>query len=284
MRNAFHGRAMLQAHLVYEVASRLARGLTPTHAVTYHRMTGRTHRDRSSPYTNNISNSLAPTQRHVRNAEGNAPNGAAREPDEGEKMIRRDIGLDADRPHYYSQFWVDVASGKRTASAASATSAGEAPEAADELDGDTMAPMAIVDTADLGEAEVMAEAPAPEAPARPAAKKAEPKKAEPARPALTSLADLAKIDMLMKSSAEMDSDTIPDIEGAATSTDDLNIVTDFDPSATETQVEEPLDEAEIEFGDDYDEEDDWGEGEDQPRRGSKPNKRRETRREPRRDF
>ncbi len=195
--------------------------------------------------------------------------------DEGESMIRRDILLDTDRPHYYSQFWVDVASGKRTVAAAASAAGAEVEDGAD----------AAVDLGlDSDEAVDALEILEPSAPARPAPKKAEPKKAEP----ITSLADLAKIDMMMKSSAEMDSDTIPDIAGAVASPNDVDIVTDFDLDAVEPEVEEPVDEADAEFGaEDYDEEDDWGEGDNEPRRGSKPNKRRDTRRDSRdvrRDF
>jgi len=119
---------------------------------------------------------------------------------------------------------------------------------------------------------------------RPAPKKAEPKKTEQKVP-LTSLADLAKIDRLMKSSADMSDDSIPDIASAVSAPDDLDIVTDFEPGDVTAEAEEPLEATDAEFSGDYDEEDDWGEGGDEPRRGSKPNKRRETRRgEPRRDF
>lgn len=190
-------------------------------------------------------------------------------------MIRRDIGLDPDRPHYYSQYWVDVASGKP---AATATSAAGAHEVADADDGDNV--VALME-ADLAEPEMAHEPPTP---VRPAAKKVEPKKAEP-KQAITSLADLARIDRLMKSSAEMDSDSIPDIESAVSAPDDLDIVTDFEPTDAGAEVEEPSDESAAEFAGEYDDEDDWGEDDEQPRRGSKPNKRRENRRgETRRDF
>src|SRR5712692_5902823 len=106
-------------------------------------------------------------------------------------MTRKDTSQEMDRPHYYSQFWVDVAGGKR--SVADVAGAAEPFEADDEL------PLA------LPEYETAA-------PARPAAKPkpAKPeKKPEPARPTLTALADLANIELLMKNSAEMDSDEVP---------------------------------------------------------------------------
>lgn len=200
-------------------------------------------------------------------------------------MIRRDMVIDPDRPHYYSQFWVDVASGKNPA-----------PAIADS-DGDVDALAALSSTnlldtdldtdLDAVEASEVAEPVVPVAPTRSApSKKTEPKKAEPKKAeSITSLADLAKIDMMMKNSAEMDSDTIPDIEGAVSAPDSADIITDFDLDKAEPEVEEPLDELEPEYGsDEYDEEDDWGESENEPRRGSKPNKRRDTRRQTRPDF
>jgi hypothetical protein len=218
--------------------------------------------------------------------------------DEGESMIRRDILLDPDRPRYYSQFWVDVASGKHTVVAgasAAGTDVEDAVDLAADLDLDE-APEAIAAIAvpEVIAAPEVIEVIEPPMPVRPEPKKAEPKKtdskkAEPkkAEP-ITSLADLAKIDMMMKSSAEMDSDTIPDLTGAVAAPGTVDIVTDFDLNAVEPEAEEPPDGVDAEFaGDDYDEEDDWGEGENEPRRGSKPNKRRDTRRdsrEPRRDF
>ncbi len=193
-------------------------------------------------------------------------------------MIRKDSALDTDRPHYYSQFWIDVASGKRDLD-------NDQTAAATEHDHD--ARDEAFDELDMDELEAPIEIPAAK-PVKPAKPKVEPKRPEPQRPALTSLADLAKIDSLMKSSAEMDDDTVPDIESAALGAPGVGeaIVTDFDPSALdlapEAQAEEPVVAGDEEFGDvQYDEEDEWGEDEGEPRRGSKPNKRR---REPRREF
>jgi hypothetical protein len=176
-------------------------------------------------------------------------------------MIRKDFSQDADRPHYYSQFWVDVAAGKPIGGNRTA----EREPEDDELDfAAPPEPVAAVEADEI-------------APAKPRAAKAkpEPKKQEPARSALTSLADLANIDLMMKKSSAMDDDTVPDIEGG-----DSTIVTDFDPSALATE-EAPAEES-LEFApEDFDEEDEWGES-DGPRRGSKPAKRR--RPEPRRDY
>jgi hypothetical protein len=188
-------------------------------------------------------------------------------------MIRKDIALEADRPHYYSQFWVDVAAGKREIGGARIAAPEPDHELIDYLDN---APDDAASGAEV-ENEVAAARPA-----RPAKLKSDTKKAEPARSALTSLADLANIDLMMRNSAKMADDTVPDIESAAAggaSTDEA-IVTDFDPEAL--VEEEPVAEEETEYaGEDFDEEDEWGEG-DEPRRGSKPSKRQ--RREPRRDF
>jgi hypothetical protein len=193
-------------------------------------------------------------------------------------MIRKDSALDTDRPHYYSQFWIDVASGKRDLdSYQAATTTEHGHDASDRA----------FDELNMDELEEPLEAPVAR-PVKPTKPKVEPKRPEPQRPALTSLADLARIDSLMKSSAEMDDDTVPDIESAALGAPGVDeaIVTDFDPNALDlTPAEEeaePVVAGDEEFGDvQYDEEDEWGEDEDEPRRGSKPNKRR---REPRREF
>lgn len=189
-------------------------------------------------------------------------------------MIRKDTALDADRPHYYSQFWIDVAAGKREIGAPHPAAPEHEPELMD------MVEAAAPTEFEPDGAELEPETPVIK-PTRPA-KKAEPKRPEPARSALTSLADLAKIDLMMKSSAEMGDETVPDIEHAATAPmDEEAIVTDFDPNATPfEEPEQPeMEEALAEEG--FDEEDDWGE-EEGPRRGSKPAKRQ--RRESRRDF
>lgn len=195
-------------------------------------------------------------------------------------MIRKDTALDADRPHYYSQFWIDVAAGKREIGAPLAT----APEP--EPEHELMDMMEAVATTDLEPDGAEIEPIEPEVPvakpARPSKPKAEPKRVEPARSALTSLADLAKIDLMMKSSAEMGDETVPDIEHAATAPmDEEAIVTDFDPNAVPfEEPEEPVAEEAL-AEESFDEEDDWGQ-EEGPRRGSKPAKRQ--RREPRREF
>jgi hypothetical protein len=190
-------------------------------------------------------------------------------------MTRKDTSQELDRPHYYSQFWVDVAAGKR--SVADVGSDAEPFEADDEL------PLA------LPEYETAV-------PARPAAKPkaAKPeKKPEPARPTITSLADLANIDLLMKNSAEMDGDEVPDLEAGAMddlapfgepSTEETPVVTDFEvkpEDAAEAEAEAGAEEEEDEFaGDDFDEEeeDEWG-GTRRPGKAPKAPKR-----PPRRTF
>ncbi|HEY7781690.1 MAG TPA: hypothetical protein VIC85_15930 [Ktedonobacterales bacterium] len=210
-------------------------------------------------------------------------------------MIRKDVTLDTDRPHFYSQYWIDVAAGRHDGNGAATAVADFEDEepALTEID-DIASP--TIAAPEMVAPEVVAPeiaAPIEEAPELPpvkparATRKTEPKKPEPARPALTSLADLAKIDLMMKSSAEMDAETVPDLETASAAPEfDAPIVTDFDPNAVgaeEIEAEAPAAVAEDEFGEsayDEDEEDEWKE--EGPRRGSKPQKRQ--RREPRREF
>ena len=190
-------------------------------------------------------------------------------------MARRDLIQDTDRPHYYSQFWIDVAQGKEKSGTALAEPAAEAddayPFASDAAD-TFEAPEAIV-----APVEVVERVEKPE----PKSKKAD-KKAEPAAPrSLTSLADLANIDLLMRSSAAMDDDVTPDIEAGATPGLDDAIVTNFDVNALDADAataEEPVIPADEELDFDEEEEDeDWA-ARHRPK-GSKQPKRRE-----RRDF
>jgi hypothetical protein len=178
-------------------------------------------------------------------------------------LNRKDTSQELDRPHFYSQFWIDVAQGKRDLSATRVAESDSEGEDSDEEFG--LQPEPIV-------------SPGP----KPRAAKAPEKKVEPPRPVISSLADLANIDLLMKSSAEMDSDEVPDIEAGAM--DDLgpfgqtpeapqpSIITDFDLDDVESEPEaaagEELDEESEDF--DEEEEDDWG----SPRRSSKPQKPR----------
>src|SRR5690348_5119995 len=112
-------------------------------------------------------------------------------------MVRQHPAADGDRPHYYSQYWINVALGKPTGAAAESEEIG------------LISPTALLETL-----EAEPELPPPPPIARPEpvkpAKKAPEKKPEPAR--LSSLADLANIEELMKSSAAMDDDVVPDIE------------------------------------------------------------------------
>src|SRR5260370_41893994 len=113
-------------------------------------------------------------------------------------------------PRYsYSKSGLDGPRGKRHPAAAGAreVEAELEPNILEELDEPELEPVA-------------------KAPARKPAKPPE-KKPEPARPTITSLADLANIDLLMKSSAEMEGDEVPDIETGPAS-DLAPIVTDFD--------------------------------------------------------
>jgi hypothetical protein len=185
-------------------------------------------------------------------------------------MVRRDLGQDvADRPHFYSQFWVDVSSGRRDVSSASEDTLTEEPE-------------------DL--AQDFAEA-APVAPAKPKAPRSEPKKPEQ-RPTITSLADLANIDLLMKNSAEMESDEVPDLETGpmddleSLQTADTGTTVEADTEVGDEEFENAPEVAEAE-GEDLDEfafedeeEDEWGSA----HRPSKPSKSRRRERDRRGNF
>lgn len=190
-------------------------------------------------------------------------------------MTRKDPAQDVERPHYYSQFWLDVATGKRGVT-------------------EDVALDDIADIEDLDDEEFAAPV-AEVVPEKPAPKKASKtdKKVETARPTITSLADLANIDLLMKNSAEMGGDEVPDLESG--SIEDLPfaqagapepaIVTDFDLDDAEGEPEIALDEAEDEFADDLDfdedeEEDEWG----APRKPGKGTKPKPPRRERRPNF
>lgn len=167
--------------------------------------------------------------------------------------IRTDNRLDPERPHYYSQYWIDVAMGKQPATLP------EPAQAAEEEEPEELEPEFV--------------APAPKPEPKPKPKVAE-KKPE-VRP-LTSLADLANIDMLMKSSAAMDDDQAPDISGGLDNVPDisLDVVSGAEPPAEASEGDEAFDE---EFEED-EEDSEWGPG----RRKQKPGKAK--RHEPRRDY
>ncbi|MGZ3583830.1 MAG: hypothetical protein ACXWQ5_01240 [Ktedonobacterales bacterium] len=192
-------------------------------------------------------------------------------------MTRKDVTQDIDRPHYYSQFWIDVAQGKRD------VTAGRVADAETDVDD-------IEDEQDHDFEPAPAVASAPVKP-KPASKAPE-KKPEPARPTITSLADLANIDLLMKSSAEMENDEVPDIESGAI--DDLGplgqqstvetpaAVPDIDYPEVEDETPESAQEDE-DFDDDLDyDEDEEEEGWGGPRKPSKQQKQQQQRRRERR--
>lgn len=137
--------------------------------------------------------------------------------------MRRDpISSETERPRFYSQFWIDVAGGKRDLTAGAVGELEADAETVPEFDEDEDEDFAVV-------------APEPPPPARPVAKKpVKEKKPEPVRPTITSLADLANIDLLMKNSAAMEGDEVPDLETGTIGdlepfdTGEPAIVTDFD--------------------------------------------------------
>ena len=192
-------------------------------------------------------------------------------------MTRKDTAADLDRPHYYSQFWIDVAMGKRDISAAGAT---ETAAPADEFIEPDLEPEFTPEPEPLPIAAMPAPGTAKKKPEKEKEKEREREKDKKGAP-LTSLADLASIDMLMKSSAEMEGDEIPDIEAGPTS-DLAPIITDFDVSDAEDEEPEYLaDEEDGEIGDmefDEEEEDEWGDS----RKPSKPQKQQRRRERPER--
>lgn len=184
---------------------------------------------------------------------------------------------DLDRPHYYSQYWIDIASGKRDLAAAHPAEADV--EFEPELEDNEPDFLAV-------------EPPKPVVKAKPAKPE---KKPEPVRPTITSLADLANIDLLMKNSAEMAGDEVPDLEAGAmgdlgpfasnAADEEQGIVTDFDLDETPAEPEALAadeDEDEEEFGDfdEEEEEDEWGNSR-KPSKPSKQQRRRERDRGPR---
>lgn len=150
-------------------------------------------------------------------------------------MIRRDTAQDADKVHYYSSYWIEVAMGREGAQTATTDETDEA------LDSDV--PAEPVHTAPP-----VAAAPEP----RPAKKTAEKKQEQPR--SLSSLADLANIDLLMRSSAEMDDETPVDLAGDVAEDIEPVLASDFDEAA-DTEVAED-EEAFEDFEDE--EEDEWG--------------------------
>ncbi|HEU5345825.1 MAG TPA: hypothetical protein VFU60_15870 [Ktedonobacterales bacterium] len=173
-------------------------------------------------------------------------------------MVRADNKPDINGPHYYSQYWIDVAMGKPSAAAVAATPASlEADEEdEDELD---FAPKA----------------------AEPQSKASKPveKKPDTSRSTLTSLADLANIDMLMRNSAEMDDTVTPDItagigEHLPPSVPGLDYDVETDSAADEPETATASqDEDFSDYDEEEDEDEDWGASR---RRKPGKTKRRET--------
>lgn len=217
--------------------------------------------------------------------------------------MRNNPGQDIDRPHYYSQYWLDVAEGKQSTQTiggdviteaplarqqtATATPVDEAIEAevadgvaaevvAAEAEPITAAPPPLAATPPpITETPLPTPAAAPAAPAgEPARKpaKAEKEKKEPAR--VTSLSDLAHIQELMNSSAEMEDSAAPNLEAEDSEPD---IITDFAIGDTVEAPEFAAEEEEDEFLEDEfeedEEEDEWAGGGRRPRKPTKPPRR-----------
>jgi hypothetical protein len=176
--------------------------------------------------------------------------------------IRGDGRLDPERPHYYSQFWIDVAMGKQSPALPEALPVIEAEDAEDLED-------VIVAVAPMPEP-----LPEPKPEPKPKPVKAAEKKPD-ARPTITSFADLANIDMLMKSSAAMGDDEAPDISGGLDAAPDISLdVVSGAEGATETTP--TTDDAFPEELTEEEEEDEWGGGRRKPKPGkAKRHERRE---------
>lgn len=178
-------------------------------------------------------------------------------------MVRADSKQDSDRPHFYSQYWIDVAMGKPSVSAVSA------PAETDEEDDDELAFVAP-----------QTEASKPKVTSKPVEKKP----VETGRSTLTSLADLANIDMLMKNSAAMDDTVTPDITASISHEEAPSVAgLDYDVE-TDSAADSPegalasQDEDFFDYEDEEDEEgEDWGSS-----RRKKPGK--QPRRREHRDF
>jgi hypothetical protein len=178
-------------------------------------------------------------------------------------MIRQNPAADGDRPHFYSEYWINVALGKPSSVEAAAPAALAAFEP--EIDLDLEPPLP---------------APVRPEPVRPV-KKAPEKKPEPTR--LSTLADLANIEELMKSSAAMTDDVVPDFTAETALAAEPPISADFNlaEAAAEPVAEEgaePFEEYEFE---EEEEEDEWGGrrpgkgGSKKPTKPQKPPRRRE---------
>jgi len=184
-------------------------------------------------------------------------------------MVRQNPAADGDRPHFYSQYWINVALGKPT-------------------DVEEAAPAATATLEPEPELEIeLPPTPIRPEPVRPAKRPPE-KKPEPAR--LSSLADLANIEELMKSSAAMTDDVVPDFEADTALAAEPPVTTGFDvtaqaaqPAAEAEEVIEPLEDLdEYEFDEEDEEEDEWGGrrpgkggGGKKPSKPQKPPRRRE---------
>lgn len=192
--------------------------------------------------------------------------------------MRNSTGQDIERPHYYSQYWLDVAEGRPTGQTAANEAAPETPVARHATA--VAEPVESYDEEVPTLADEVAEVPAP-APA-PAPRKAskQQEKKEPAR--VTSLSELARIQELMGRSAEMEDTASPNLEAADLTTEEPALVTDFDlgdeaeaPEFAAEDEEEPFAD-EDEFDED-EEEDEWGGGGGgggrKPRKPTKPPRR-----------
>jgi hypothetical protein len=201
-------------------------------------------------------------------------------------MIRRDNSQDAEKGRFYSNYWIEVAMGKDSSQGASAALADEDVDLADLVDLANSTDANAM--ADLDDLPIPEEFVAPAPPPKPVKSKPTEKKQEAPR-SLSSLADLASIEMLMKNSADLGDEAEVDLAADEAQDLDVPLTTNytFDENADENADEEAVaadadtpDEFEDEEFEDEEEEDTgWGGG-----RKPKQPKPLKPRREPRRPY
>ena len=199
-------------------------------------------------------------------------------------MIRRDNSQDAEKGRFYSNFWIEVAMGKENTPGALAALTDDDVEMMDPTNmadiGDGVAGAGLADLADFIPPVQEADIIPPVQEAKPARSKATEKKQESPR-SLSSFADLASIEALMKNSADMGDETEVDLAADEAEDLDVPLTSDytFDESAEEEEAASDEFEDFDEFDEDEEEEEGWGGG-----RKPKQTKPQKQRREPRRGF
>jgi hypothetical protein len=197
-------------------------------------------------------------------------------------MIRRDNTQDAEKARNYSNFWIEVAMGKENSQGTSAV-ADDNSDLTDLADvtnvTDLTGATGMTDVSDLPDLEEFI-APAPAA--KPAKSKPVEKKVEAPR-SLSSFADLANIEALMKSSADLGDDAEVDLASDEAEDLDVPLTSDYNFSEVAEGNEpeaESLDEFADEDFDEEDEEEDTGWAVGRKPKQTKPQKPRREQRKP----